>query len=155
MKIYIHHQVNELALKDVSETLTVRELAEQLFKESGAEVWLEDEDSALDGDLTLDQAGIKDRGHVHVSKCRRVEVTVRYAGESKVKSFAPSATVARVFQWATGKKAFDLTPTERAKHTLGICGSVTQPDKSEHVGSIAEHGCAVCFDLAPKERFEG
>lgn len=156
MKIYLHSsQSTELKLIEVEETLTVRELADAHGPEEGASVWIEDLEEVLETDVTLVEAGVTERGHVHVSKCRRVEVRVRYGGDPKTKEFAPSATIARVFKWATGEEGFDLTASERAKHTLGICDTLIEPDKSEHVGSLANEKCSLCLDLAAKERFEG
>ncbi|HEX7060289.1 MAG TPA: hypothetical protein VF176_10610 [Solirubrobacterales bacterium] len=156
MQIYIHRsETKELELIEVEEMISVKELA-QAHGGDDASVWLEDEEESLAPEVPLKKAGVKDRGHVHVSKkCKKIEVQVRYAGDPKLRKFAPSATIARVFKWATGKKGFDLTPTERAKHTLGLCGTTTEPDKSEHVGSLANPDCTLCLDLAPKERFEG
>ena len=103
----------------------------------------------------LKDAGIADRSHIHISRCHRITVRIRYGGDSKTHEFAPGATIASVFAWATGPNGFELTASERAKHTLGICDTLTQPDKSEHIGSLATEECSVCLDLAPKERFEG
>jgi hypothetical protein len=156
VQIYLHRsETTELQLIEVEETISVRELAET-HDGAGASVWLEDEEGDLELEVTLVEAGIKERGHVHVSKkCKKIAVRVRYKGDPLVKEFAPSATIAKVFKWATSDKGFGLTPTERAKHTLGICGTTTEPDKSEHVGSLANPDCTLCLDLAPKERFEG
>lgn len=156
MQIYIHRsETTELTLTEVEETITVRELAEA-HGGDGATVWLEDEEESLELDAVLIEVDVTERSHVHVSKkCKKIAVTVRYAGKPLLKEFAPGATIAKVFKWATGKKGFDLTATERAKHTLGICGTNTEPDKSEHVGSLAGPDCTLCLDLAPKERFEG
>lgn len=154
VQIYIHRsETTELRLIEVEDTITVRELAEE-HAGPGASAWLEDEEESLELDVVVSEV-IAERGHVHVAKkCKKIVVTVRY-GEPLTKEFAPSATIAKVFQWATGKNGFGLTPTERAKHTLGICGTNTEPDRSEHVGSLAGPDCSLCLDLAPKERFEG
>lgn len=155
MQIYIHRsETTELKLIEVEETISVKEFAEAQVGD-GASVWIEDKEEGLDLEAVLSEV-VSERGHVHVSKkCKRIAVSVRYAGDTKLKEFAPGATIARVFKWATGKHGFDLTATERAKHTLGICGTNTEPDKSEHVGSLAGPDCTLCLDLAPKERFEG
>ena len=156
MQIYIHRsETTELALIEVEEKTSIRELAKAHGGE-GASVWLEDEEEGLELDAVLTEVDVTERSHIHVSKkCKRITVTVRYGGDERLKEFAPGATIAKVFKWATGKKGFDLTATERAKHTLGICGTNTEPDKSEHVGSLANPACTLCLDLAPKERFEG
>lgn len=155
MQIYVHQQNTELKLAEVKETITVEELASAHGEEGADFVWIEDAEEALETATTLAAAGIAERSHVHISRCRRINVRARSGGDSKSREFAPSATIARVFKWATGKQGFDLTPSERAKHTLGLCDTLTQPDKSEHIGSLANHQCSVCLDLAPKERFEG
>lgn len=155
MKIYVHRQGVELAQIAVSDEVTVKEFASELTGESGFEVWLEDADEPLPAKTKLEKSGIKERGHVQVSRCKRVEVTVRYGGESRTKQFSPAATIAKVFDWACGPKAFHLTGSEKAKHTLGICGTGQQPHRSEHIGTFATSNCDLCLDLLPKERFEG
>lgn len=122
--------------------------------DASSSVWLEDSDDPLDPERALAEV-VEEQAQVHVSRCRRVDVRVRYGGLDKTKNFAPGATIARVFAWATAKDGFELSPAERAKHTLQLCGQKTQPDKSEHVGSFADDECRACFDLTPKERFEG
>jgi hypothetical protein len=155
VQIYVHRSENaELKLIEVEERISVKEFAETQVGE-GASLWIEDEEESLEQEAVLIEV-VEERGHVHVSKkCKKIAVSVRYAGDTKLKEFAPGASIARVFKWATGKDGFDLTPTERAKHTLGICQTNTEPDKSEHVGSLAGSDCTLCLDLAPKERFEG
>lgn len=156
MEIYIHTAGREIAFVKVSEDQTVDALiAEQLAEASDA--WLEDAEQPLERGQGLRAAGIGERAHVHVSKCAQVHVTVRYPGAPSPieRDFKPNQTIARVFEWATSKKGFDLTPTEKAKHALGICDATTEADKDEHVGTFANDECKACFDLAPKERFEG
>jgi hypothetical protein len=155
MQIYVHSQSRDLEFVEVEETMKVGELLGAYNQEAEADLWIEDGGKPLETESTLAEAGITQRGHVHISRCKRVEVSVRYGGDTKTKRFPPGTTVARVFNWATGKQGFDLTATEVAKHTLGLCDTLTQPDKSEHIGSLADHDCSVCLDLAPKERFEG
>lgn len=117
-------------------------------------VWLEDADEPLAVDSSLTAARVADRAHVHVSRCHRVVVTIRFGGDSKEHKFAPGATVNKVFHWAVGKQGFDLPKTERATHTLGVTGTSTEADRDAHVGSLAVN-CAVSFDLAPKVRYAG
>lgn len=155
MELYVHKAGEEITLVEVDDNTTVEALiADQL--DDGGDAWLEDADRRLDHRRTLREAGVEDRAHVHIGKCAEVHVTVRYPGASSIeRDFKPNQTIARVFAWATGKDGFDLTPTEKAKHALGICGTTTEADKDEHVGSFADGECKACFDLAPKERFEG
>jgi hypothetical protein len=154
MEIYLHTAGKDVLLIDVDEDTTVDALIAEHVPEGG-DAWLEDADRRLAPSRSLRAAGVSERSHVHVSKCREVHVTVRYGGIEIARDFKPNQTIARVFAWATGHDGFDLTPTEKAKHALGICDTTTEADKDEHVGTFASDECNACFDLAPKERFEG
>src|SRR4051812_761999 len=75
-------------------------LAEAHGAAPDALLFLEDEDDPLE-----DGARVKDRAtakglKVHVHRCRHVEVTVSFNGETAEHRFPPSATVARVKRWA-------------------------------------------------------
>lgn len=149
--IYVH-SVSGRKRRDVSMETKVGDLRDD---DASALVWLEDADESLDPERTLAESGVNEGAQVHVSRCRRVDVRMRYGGDDKNRTFSPAATIARVFDWATGKDGFNLSAAERAKHTLQVCGQKTQPDRADHVGSYADGECKACFDLAPKERFEG
>jgi hypothetical protein len=127
---------------------------EGLLAEHGdSELWLENADEPLPRATKL--ADLPPGSHITRSSCVRVGATVRFNEEKKTKEFPPGTTVARVFEWAAGNDGFDLPAGQRPKHTLAICGTTTQPEKSTHLGELADDSCSVCFDLAPKERFEG
>jgi hypothetical protein len=154
LEIYVHNKESEEPrLVVVAEEVRLNEIVIE-HAEQGAGGWLEDVDEELDISLTIRELAIVERSHIHVSTCRRIQVTVRQDSE-KTKEFAPSATVARVYEWASGPDGFDLLPAERVKHTFVICGTQTEPDRSAHVGSFADANCAVCFSLVPKHRSEG
>jgi hypothetical protein len=84
----------------------------------------------------------------------KVDVTIRYGGETKRDKFAPAMRIQTVFDWATGNRGFDLTDAERAKHTLGSIDKQTILERSDHVGQFADT-CEITLDLAPKDRFQG
>lgn len=154
MQLFVRSRGADVELLDAEPTQTVADFL--AGREEGAEaaLWLEGAEEPLVGDLTLQEAGVGERGRVHVSTCRRIKVTVRYNGE-RCKEFPPGATVGAVYEWAAGPHGFGLSESERAKHTLGLCNTQTEPDRAEHVGSLATEDCSVCFDLAPKDRFAG
>ena len=52
------------------------------------------------------------------------------------------------------KKGFDLPVKERPKHEVGICGTGVIAERNDHIGTLATD-CALCLDLAPKDRFQG
>lgn len=153
-RLYVHEATDErMRVVDIPEGSTLRSA---LALDHDDLVWLEDqEDEALDPDERVDQ--LADGGHAHVfrGRCRRVEVTVRYGGKEKDRAFAPGVRLARVLRWATGDKGFDLDPGDADELTLQLCGSDTRPDLSEHLGSFAHPGCSTCFDVVPKDRFQG
>lgn len=155
MEIYVHAPERETVFAEAEADTTVAALIATHLGEEG-DAWLEDANEPLDRDVTLKEAGVSERSHVHVGRCREVEVRIRYGGRDDIEEeFRPSATIAKVFDWATGDDGFELTATEKAKHALGICDTTTEADKAEHVGTFASKDCKACFDLAPKERFEG
>lgn len=138
---------------DVDATVTVSEFLAANGVEG--ELYVADREDALDPGKSLGSQGIKAGSKVIVARCRRVEVTVNFNGGAKHESFPPGAAVAAVFAWATGKKGFDLPRTEAAKHTFQVCGGTEQPDHADHIGSWTGDDCNLCFDLVPKQKFEG
>jgi hypothetical protein len=92
---------------------------------------------------------------LHVTRCRHVEVSVRFNGETAKRRFPPSATIGRVHHWAARRK-FDLSPRDAAEHVLQIHGTHKRPDRDVHVGSLTVGKvCSVEFDLVPRKRVEG
>jgi hypothetical protein len=133
---------------------TIGTLLVTLGGDTEALLWLEEQNDPLDPSLTLTEAGVVEFAHLHHNVCRDVAVTVRFGGEDKARMFPPSASVQAVFSWAVGKEGFNLPADQRAKHTLGLCGTQTEADRRDHVGTLATE-CRVCFDLAPKARYQG
>lgn len=157
MKVFVHREEHAtVEAVEVESGATVGELLERLGREGGTEesLWLEDGDDPLDRSTTLESAAVSEGTRVHVARRKKVEVSVRFGGDTKTREFQPSALVQRVFQWAVGNSGFDLPSAERAKHTLAVCGADTEADRYTHVGSLAQDG-RVCFDLAPKTRYQG
>lgn len=154
MEVFVHSdgtadiQLHQISPTDISESLARR------FGNEQARVWAQTSIEPMPAQQLLAESGIGERDHLHVGTCVQIAVTVRYAGDSKSKDFPPAATIESVFQWAAGPEGFNLTSDQKAKHTLGICGTVIEPDRGTHVGSIATD-CGLCLDLAPKERFQG
>jgi hypothetical protein len=158
MELYVHSEGNEDPdLVEVESSGTIRELVVVREGRDGQElIWAENGDEPLELDITFEAAGIAHRHHVHRGRCRRVRVLVRYGGDTRPHDFPPSATVARVFDWACGPLGFNLTPEQRAKHVLAVPGADHALDPGVHIGSLVSAGsCEVVLDLAPKERFEG
>lgn len=155
MKIFVHPQGSaEVREVEAPSNATVGSLLADLAGGDGVQLWLEDGDEALSPDVTLTETGIDEFSHLHHGACKTVAVTVRFGGEAKEHAVPPASTVQALFEWAAGNKGFDLPAEQRAKHTLGLCGTQTEADRRDHVGSLATD-CRVCFDLAPKARYQG
>lgn len=153
MEIYVHRPTDQrVELLAIEPTMTI---AQAVALTDGESVWLEASDTVLDTNASIKDAGISHRDHLHVNRCRKVSVVVNFNGEAKSHPFSPAARIDRVFDWAVGKRAYDLTPTDATEHVLQICGSKLQPDESDHIGTFARKDCATCFDLVTKVRFEG
>jgi len=119
-------------------------------------IFLEDAAESLAPGSTLEAAGIGHRGRVHVHRCRQVEVTVNFNADQKTESFPPSATVARVMEWAVSKRGFNLTDVDATEHALQVCGTTDRPDEDIHIGTLVQVStCGLCFDLVAKQRVEG
>lgn len=151
MQIFLHTTTG-LAVHNVDDQTTVEAVAAELGL-ADASAWLEDDDDALDPTAVVAKAaGVQ--GHIHVNRCRSVEVTINFAGKQKTHTFAPGTTVQAVRQWAVGPNGFDLPQKERPKHEVGVCGTGVIAERTDHVGTIATD-CGLCLDLAPKDRFQG
>lgn len=151
MRIFLHTD-SGLTLQTIDETTTIAELSEAAGVDA-AIGWLEDADEPLDGSTRV-AAAVGDKGHLHLNRCRRVEVAINYAGRTKTHCFVPGATLGRVRRWAIGENGFDLPQKERPKHEVGVCGTGIIADRNDHVGTLATD-CELCLDLAPKDRFQG
>lgn len=98
--------------------------------------------------------GIKHGSHVHVTKCKKIEVTVNYLAETETHKFAPGARVRRVKVWATEK--LKLSAHDAAEHVLQMCGTTRRPASDTPLNELTDRKtCAVCFDLVPEKRVEG
>jgi hypothetical protein len=148
MEVFVHKRNEEIRIVDVTETINVRELVEQVDGADG-HVWLEEQDEEIDLEITLAEAEIGDRSHVHVGHCKRVNASVRYNGVAKEFEVSPASTLQSLFDRAVSKGVgFDLSESDRAEYTLQLSGTTEQPSLDEHVGRFVDDNCSVRFDLA-------
>jgi hypothetical protein len=140
---------------------TVAVIKEILFEKHGCDrgtlIFLEDRDGPLEDHIVITElcgpGGAK--LHLHLHRCRHVEVAVTFAGETVHHRFGPGATVARLKHWAAVTK-FGMTEEEAGEHMLQIAGTQDRPAPGMHVGTLAScPDCRVRFDLVPDERVNG
>lgn len=117
-------------------------------------LYLEDSSDSLNQELSLKEAGIGPQQHVHIHRCKIIEVTVTFNGLQKSKKFPPSKTVGKVKKWAV--KEFGMSTEDAIEHVLKITGSTDKPDEHTHIGALVVYPeCQLFFDLVPKVRVEG
>ncbi len=133
------------------ETLDFAALQKELNKAFGAgSLFLEDEDEPLSRDRRIDTPSL----FVHHSRCKRIEVTVRYAGRTFEHKFGPGTTLKTIKRRA--EKKLDIDATDAAELSLQIAGTNDRPDEATHVGSVSDPStCSVVFDLVPSDRING
>ncbi len=97
---------------------------------------------------------LKDGVRIHVTRCRRIQVTVNYLERSEDHRFSPGARLREVKEWAARKLKIDAK--DAAEHVLQICGSAKRPSSDTTLHELTDNKvCAVCFDLVPEKRVEG
>lgn len=79
MQIFLHTE-NGLTLETVDETTTVGSIAEDAGI-ADATGWLEDVDEPLDLAAEVGKV-VGAQGHLHIGRCRKVEVTINFAGKT-------------------------------------------------------------------------
>jgi hypothetical protein len=132
-------------------------LVEKHGMDTDAEVlmFIEDRDEPVEGGLLVHEHAEACIIKIHVHRCRHIEVTVTFNGESVEHRFGPGTTIARVKKWAAEHK-FGMSPEEASEHMLQIAGSHDRPAPGTHLGSLVSHGkCQLAFDLVPDERVNG
>ena len=155
IEIFLHlQQARTINLVKVDPDKTVGDLAIE-YGGKRAIAWLEDGKEPLKSELSLREHGVTARCHVHISYCRSVEIKVRYNGLRIEDSVSPAVTGGAILKWASSAKGFKLTDGQIAKHELLTCDTEIELGQTDHVGFLADDDCSVCFDLVPKERFQG
>lgn len=118
-------------------------------------MFIEDRDEPIDGDVLVREHAEACIIKIHVHRCRHIEVTVTFNGETVEHRFGPGTTIARVKRWAA-EHEFGMSPEDASEHVLQIAGSDERPAPGTHLGSLVRHGkCRLAFDLVPDERVNG
>ena len=118
-------------------------------------MFIEDRDEPVEGGLLVHEHAEACVIKIHVHRCRHIEVTVTFNGETVEHRFGPGTTIARVKKWAAEHK-FGMSPEDASEHVLQIAGSQDQPTPGTHLGSLVSHGkCRLAFDLVPDGRVNG
>ncbi len=163
IRVYIQSEFfSDIKFVEISDEATVAELkhAVQALLRPGTDasdltLSVEDDDDDAHGHATHVKHLKKEHGvRLHLHRCKKVEVQVRFGVEVVHHTFRPATTVGRVRLWA-GEK-FGMAPGDIAEHVRQIAGTTDQPDVDIHIGTLAK--CpqyTVIFDLVPAHRING
>lgn len=163
-RIYVQSEFfSDIKLVEVEDSATVEELKKaclDLLPSEAREVDLElhlfaeDDEEYHEGHHKVEHLKKPHGTRVHLHRCKHVDVTVRFAGQTISQEFRPSTTIGRIRQWA-GEK-LGMLPNDIAEHVLQIDGSNEQPDVDVHIGTLAKcPTCSVELDLVPAHRING
>jgi hypothetical protein len=141
---------------DIADVIKLAQEAGVRVDESDAVVLVEDTDTRLDMSIRLADAGVGDRASLHVGRCRRVDVSVRYGKETKNEDFSVSQRLRHVMKWAVGNRGFDISNGDAQDLVLVVPGQQHPVDLDDHVGLfVVGQACEVRLDLVPSERIQG
>lgn len=151
--------VGEVSHIELEPDATFATLKARLAEKHGfpvdALVFIEDEDEPCDEIVLVRERATAKGLKIHVHRCRHVEVTVTFNGETVDRRFSPSTTVARIKRWAAEQK-FGMTAAEAGEHVLQIAGSHDRPAPGTHIGTLTDGKvCRVAFDLVADQRVNG
>lgn len=155
MEVFVHTRGKDVELYSPNPTTTARDFAEQVGHPDG-HIFVEGQDTAVEPDSTLEDAGIPDRANIHVGACKKVIVSVRYNQQERSYEVPPAVPLESVYARAASTgQGFGLSDADRVQFTLQIQGAAEQPDLSRHVGAFANDNCTAAFDLVMQDRFQG
>lgn len=160
-RVYVQSEfLSEMKLVEVDDDATIEDLKQACRsilppEAHGAELSFFVEDVGSETDATHVKHLKNPHGvRVHLHRCKKVNVTVQFAGRAELHEFQPATTIGHIRQWAGHK--LGMQSNDIAEHILQLSGSTTQPDIDVHVGTIAKcPACSVDFDLVPAHRING
>ena len=119
-----------------------------------ASLFTEDDDGDVDETKTVGAIATPTGVKVHLHRCRRVFVTVAFAGRVLEHNFGPGTTVARIKHRAA--QELGMSKQDAGEHVLQLSGTHDRPTPSTHIGTLARcPACRIAFDLVPDERVNG
>lgn len=144
--------LTEVELDEATHESLDAALAAKGLKGEEGSVFLDEDEEPLKGKGKID--GLKTGSRLHVSRCRKIKVTVHFLEKTADKTFGPGARVRRVKAWAT--RQFKLEDQDAIEHVLQLCNSTDRPKTDTPLHELTDgKACSVCFDLVPEIRVEG
>jgi hypothetical protein len=137
--------------------MTVAEFAEIAARAGGieetVEVFIEDADEPLAGELILIEHLSLEFSPLHVARHRaKIAVTIEYNMQHVEREFRPNATIERITRWAIGPEGLKLEG-DPSDYQLKHDGEVVPPDM--HLGQVPHPDHKVKLDLVFKIKPQG
>lgn len=118
------------------------------------EIFIDESDEPLKGKGKERVSTLKRGCRIHVTRCRKVKVSLNFTDRTEAKLFAPGVRVRRVKAWAV--RVFKLDGHDASEHVLQLCNSTVRPPTDTPLHELTDRqACAICFDLVPEKRVEG
>jgi len=120
-----------------------REIIIQVANKTGiateeAILFIEDSDEPLELDVVINEDPNAGKVH-HVHRARKIEVSVHYQGNIKIKSFPPSARIQVVLEWAVSSECFNIDHAIAPEMELALHGETKELPKQAHIGRYVQH----------------
>jgi hypothetical protein len=109
-------------------------------------VFLEDSDEPLGVEETLEYHKVKHHGHIHIHKCRKVNVIVAYDGKKIERHFSPPSRIVKVLEWCV--EEFRVPDHEKQEMLLRLSPESDPLGKETRIGSlVTSEKCEVILQL--------
>jgi hypothetical protein len=154
--IHDHPSITEILVPD---PCTERELHAALLEASivldaETQAFADEREEPIDSQSDLPIRELKHGHRIHVTRHRRIKVTVNYLEHQAHRHFTPGSHVRAVKAWAVHE--FGLDHKDALEHVLKVCGTAEAPPGDTPLHSLL-HGQEreLCFNLVPEKRIEG
>lgn len=156
VKLFVHASNSQkYNIAEVNDDLSINQLIKDYSQGTVTEevsVYLEDQDDELDKNLTVSDAKIKNGDHVFLGRCKKVSVSINYAGKTFTISVSPATSIKNLRKQAL--KYFGIDEGSGADLLLWFNNEPL--DMRQIVGSLTDFPtCTVTLILATKNDVNG
>ncbi|MEP7127884.1 MAG: hypothetical protein ABI729_03410 [Chitinophagales bacterium] len=157
IKVYLHEENKRDPREiEIAENATVQELIESVSTNGDAksiELFIDEEAGPLQRDDLLTKSGVIPKTHIHCHRCKRIDLTVSYNGQSFKHGAQPSLSINRIKKRA-GEK-FSISISDLADLVLKLDSGETLQG-NDHIGTlVAFPDCSLHLNLLPENPIQG
>jgi DNA mismatch repair ATPase MutS len=145
-----HSKVGELIKLASPQTIGLNDNLED------QEVYVLDEKEELSKDAILDQGSLKDQRAFVIHRCKKVQVTVLYAGKTYTHSYPPSKKLQHIRHDAINKLEIDGPSSQNLELFEKSDDQNSKVNRAYPVGYLTEYPtCSITLHLADPNAFAG